>query len=148
MEIKKAGISDLELLAPLFDAYRVFNQQSSDVEKVKDFLHKRIQNEESVIFLALAEGQEAGMGFTQLYPSFSSVSMKRLWILNDLFVDPLHRKKGIATALMNTARQLAEDTHAKGLMLETGKENSSAQKLYEKLGYQKEEDYFVYNLGL
>lgn len=146
MEIKKAGISDLDLIVPLFDAYRQFYKQESDPQKVRAFLHTRIQKEESVILLACMEGQDIAMGFTQLYPSFSSVSMKRLWILNDLFVDKKHRKKGVATALMNTARQLAEDTRAKGLMLETGKENTQAQALYEKLGYKKEEDYFVYNL--
>ncbi|MEM6804374.1 MAG: GNAT family N-acetyltransferase [Bacteroidota bacterium] len=146
MEIKKAGISDLDLIVPLFDAYRQFYKQESDPKKVRAFLHTRIQKEESVILLAVMEGQEMVMGFTQLYPSFSSVSMQRLWILNDLFVDKKHRKKGVATALMNTARQLAEDTRSKGLVLETGKENTQAQALYEKLGYIKEEDYFVYNL--
>ena len=146
MDIIKAGIADLDLIVPLFDAYRQFYEQDADAAKVKAFLHTRIQREESVIFLALMEGSREAMGFTQLYPSFSSVSMQRLWILNDLFVDPKHRKKGVATSLMNTARQLAEDTRSKGLMLETGKENSPAQALYEKLGYKKEEDYFVYNL--
>ncbi|MDW3647697.1 MAG: GNAT family N-acetyltransferase [Bacteroidia bacterium] len=146
MNIIKAGIADLDLIVPLFDAYRRFYEQEADPEKVKAFLHTRIQREESVIFLALSEGQREAMGFTQLYPSFSSVSMQRLWVLNDLFVDPKHRKKGVATSLMNTARELAEDTRSKGLMLETGKENYDAQALYEKLGYKKEEDYFVYNL--
>ncbi|MEM8890123.1 MAG: GNAT family N-acetyltransferase [Bacteroidota bacterium] len=146
MDIIKAGIADLDLIVPLFDAYRQFYKQDAEVEKVRAFLHTRIQREESVIFLALMEGSREAMGFTQLYPSFSSVSMQRLWILNDLFVDPKHRKKGVATSLMNTARQLAEDTRSKGLMLETGKDNSNAQALYEKLGYKKEEDYFVYNL--
>lgn len=146
MDIKKAGIADLDDIAPLFEAYRTFYQQESDPEKVKSFLHARIQREESVIFVAFAEGQNKAMGFTQLYPSFSSVSLKRLWVLNDLFVDPLFRKKGVATALMNTARQLAEDTQSKGLQLETGKNNIHAQALYEKLGYVKELDYYVYNL--
>ncbi|MEO1216498.1 MAG: GNAT family N-acetyltransferase [Bacteroidota bacterium] len=146
MDIIKAGIADLDLVVPLFDAYRQFYEQNADIEKVRAFLHTRIQREESVIFLALMEGRREAMGFTQLYPSFSSVSMQRLWILNDLFVDPKYRKKGVATSLMNTARQLAEDTRSKGLMLETGKENRNAQALYEKLGYRKEEDYFVYNL--
>ena len=146
MDIIKAGIADLDLIVPLFDAYRQFYEQDADPEKVKAFLHTRIQREESVIFLALMEGSREAMGFTQLYPSFSSVSMQRLWILNDLFVDPKHRKKGVATSLMNTARQLAEDTRSKGLMLETGKGNHNAQALYEKLGYKKEENYFVYNL--
>lgn len=146
MDIKKAGIADLDDIVPLFEAYRSFYQQASDPKKVKSFLHNRIQREESVIFVAFAEGQKKAMGFTQLYPSFSSVSLKRLWVLNDLFVDPLFRKKGVATALMNTARQLAEDTASKGLQLETGKNNVHAQALYEKLGYVKELDYYVYNL--
>lgn len=146
MEIRKAGISDLEYIVPLFEDYRSFYKQNSEIDKVKSFLHSRIQREESVIFIAMAEGQDKAMGFVQLYPSFSSVSLKKLWILNDLFVDPLFRKKGVATALMNTARQLSEDTGAKGLVLETGKENTTAQALYEKLGFVRENDYYVYNL--
>lgn len=146
MEIRKAGISDLDYIIPLFEGYRSFYGQDSQVDKVHEFLHARIKREESVIFMAMAEGQDKAMGFVQLYPSFSSVSMKKLWILNDLFVDPLFRKKGVAKSLMNTARQLSEDTGAKGLVLETGKGNTVAQALYEKLGFVRDEDYYVYNL--
>ena len=80
----------------------------------------------------------------QLYPSFSSISMRSSWILNDLFVAERFRKRGVARLLMDTAREFAEGVGAKERALSTGKENKSAQRLYESLGYKKDEEFFHY----
>ena len=122
--------------------------QASDPNAAAAFLQQRLEQNESRIYIAWSDELNKSLGFVQLYPSFSSVSMQRLWILNDLFVHPDHRNKGVAKALMNQARDMAIQTGAKGLVLETGKENRPAQQLYEQLGYQKEADYFVYSLTL
>ncbi|MBX7151763.1 GNAT family N-acetyltransferase [bacterium] len=122
------------VIAPLFDAYRGFYHQTSDITGAEKFLSDRLKNSESIVFVALDDSGKA-LGFVQLYPSFSSVSIKKIWILNDLFVIPEARKKGVGEALMETARKFAVETHAKGLQLETGIENITAQRLYEKLGY-------------
>jgi len=82
MSILKATGNDLDSLAELFDLYRVFYQQQSNINGAKEFIKDRLSNEESVIFLAFDENNP--VGFVQLYPSFSSVSMKRTWVLNDL----------------------------------------------------------------
>ena len=137
MTIITATLDHLEQLAPLFDAYRVFYQQDSDLEAATVFLRERFLLRENVIFLAL-EGQTA-LGFTQLYPSFSSVSLKRLWILNDLFVIPEARGQRVGEALIGAAVELATRSGAVGVQLETAHSNLSGQKLYERLGFQRED---------
>jgi len=138
MKIVRATLSNLEQLIPLFDGYRMFYKQDSNSEAARVFLIERLQKKDSVIFLATAS-DGIGLGFTQLYPSFSSVSMQRLYILNDLFVSSEARKRGIGEALMKTAKQFAISEGAKGLTLETAIDNT-AQKLYQRLGWKKDTD--------
>jgi GNAT superfamily N-acetyltransferase len=144
VEILEASLNDLDIVVPLFDQYREFYGQQSDLEGARTFLRDRMQRNESVIYLALLNG--SGAGFVQLYPSFSSVSMQRLWILNDLFVAFSARRSGVAKALMERARQLAVATGAKGLALATQVQNTAAQKLYEDLGYSKDTEFYHYFL--
>lgn len=92
MRIYEATIADLDGLASVFNNYRMFYRQDSDLEGAKVFLRNRIEKKESVIFVAVEDGEY--IGFTQLYPSFSSISMKELWILNDLFVQAAKRGAG------------------------------------------------------
>jgi GNAT superfamily N-acetyltransferase len=142
--IIRATIEHIDLIAPLFDGYRQFYKKPSDLVRARQFIKDRLIRHESVIFLAMDEDQ--ALGFTQLYPSFSSTSMQRLWILNDLFVAPAGRRSGVGEALLERARQFAVEDGAKGLMLETAVTNTTAQKLYERLGWQRDTEYYVYNL--
>ncbi len=146
MEVRRAYLNDIEALAELFDAYRVFYGQPSDLSLAKSFLTARIAGNESVIFVA--EKNDTLLGFVQLYPSFSSVSAKRTWILNDLFVAEAHREQGVAKGLMEAAKTLALETAAKGLTLQTQRDNVHAQKLYESLGYVKSDEFYHYSLRL
>lgn len=149
MIIKKALKEDLETVAYLFDLYRQFYDQRSDIESAKDFLSDRMENNESEIFLVLSEDdnlKNKGMGFVQLYPSFTSVGMKRIWILNDLFVHENFRKQGVAEALIARSKDLAIETNAKGIILETHFSNTAAQKLYDKIGFEKDDEHFYYYL--
>ena len=145
VRIVRAGRGELDDLVPLFDAYRLFYGARSDPSSAREFLSERIERDEAVIFLAYAEPREA-VGFTQLYPSFSSVSMRRLWILNDLFVRSAVRRGGVARALLERARQHARETGAKGLTLNTGVTNRAAQALYESCGWERENEFFEYHL--
>lgn len=142
-EIYRADASHLDALVPLFDAYRVFYRQPSDLGAARAFLAARLTRQDTVIFLADKGGP---VGFTQLFPSFSSVSVKRLWILNDLFVSPEARQAGVAKALLERARRHALDTHAKGLVLTTETNNKGAQKLYEAMGWRRDETFYTYGL--
>ena len=142
--IIRATIEHLDLVTPLFDGYRQFYEHPSNLDGARQFLKDRLVRHESVIFLALLD--EAAVGFTQLYPSFSSSSMQRLWILNDLFVAPAGRRSGVGEALLERARQFAVESGAKGLMLETAVTNTTAQKLYERLGWIRDTEFYVYNL--
>lgn len=136
MTIRQATITDLDQLSILFAQYREFYKQSYDPAASKKFLEERISKEESVVFVATDNNEFAG--FTQLYPSFSSVGMKRIWILNDLFVSTSHRQKGIAQALINQVIEYAKATARSKVVLSTAYTNVNAQKLYEKIGFVKE----------
>ncbi|AKG20853.1 GNAT family N-acetyltransferase [Calothrix sp. 336/3] len=141
-----AQADHIEDLSRLFDRYRVFYNQESDVVSCQQFLHERLQNRDSVIFVA--EDNQVLTGFTQLYPSFSSVSMKRVWILNDLFVAEDYRRQGVATLLMDTAEQYAVESGAIRIVLATQVSNLSAQKLYESRRYIQDKDFYHYALRL
>ena len=142
---RKALLADLENLVPLFDAYRQFYKQAPDVAGGRRFLAERLQNEESVVFMAF-EGDSA-VGFTQLYPIFSSVGMGRSWLLNDLYVDASARKKGVGHQLLEAAKQWGRETGSRWLMLETAVDNYAAQALYEKNGWHKVDGVF-YSVSL
>ncbi|MFE4704454.1 GNAT family N-acetyltransferase [Peribacillus simplex] len=142
MSIQKATLHELESLTELFDLYRVFYEQTSDPGRATEFLRERLTNGESVVFMAYDEGNP--IGFVQLYPSFSSVSMMRSWVLNDLFVKESARKKGFGEELLNASITFARETGAKGVSLETGKDNVNAQKLYERIGFVRESNHYYY----
>ena len=150
LEIVEANADHIDEVAALFDAYRVFYQQPSDMEGSRAFVLERLRKGDSVIYLAKAnvDGSVATLGFAQLYPTHSSVSMKRLWILNDLYVDERGRQRGIARALVDRARQLAIDTQAKGLILETAIDNHPAQALYDAYGFVKDTEFYRYSLDV
>ena len=147
MLIRRAGLDDMDAAAPLFDAYRQFYGQRSDVAAARAFLTERLRRDESVVFLAVA-GEPSGeaVGFMQLYPSFSSVSLGRLWILNDLFVDPDVRRGGVGRRLLERARDWAVETQAKGLTLSTALTNKAAQSLYEACGWARDDEFQHYRL--
>jgi GNAT superfamily N-acetyltransferase len=145
IEIIQASLEHVEVLTPLFDGYRQFYKQPSNLEGARRFLSERLANKESVIFLA--SNEEEGLGFIQLYPTFSSIVLKRMWILNDLYVLPDARRQGVGKALLQRARQFAAATGAKGLVLETAIDNP-AQYLYELMGYQRDREFYSYYLNL
>ncbi|MFG3450654.1 GNAT family N-acetyltransferase [Stutzerimonas stutzeri] len=147
IHIKQAGLPDIQGVSTLFDAYRIFYDQPSDLSLATAFITDRLKNSESVIFCAqTTDGQYAG--FTQLYPTFSSVSAQRSWILNDLYVAEQARGLGVGKALLDQAKTHAIATNSKGLALETGKSNVTAQRLYESVGYVKEIDAYSYFLNV
>ncbi len=135
IKISKANETHLSEIALLFDAYRVFYKQESDINKAKAFLEARIKNDESVILMAQT-GKQA-VGFVQLFTSFSSVSMQPVFILNDLYVHNDFRNKGIGELLLSAAKSYCKKMNYKGLALETAVDNP-AQKLYERLDWKKD----------
>lgn len=139
----RAELDDLDALVPLFDGYRRFYRQASDPQRARAYLAERIKRNESVIFLAMVDA--AAVGFTQLYPVFSSVSLKRLWLLNDLFVVPEARRSGAGRALLARAERWAKETGAKGLTLSTEVTNETAQRVYERAGWTKDTEFFHYH---
>lgn len=145
--VARAAVGDLDVLVPLFDGYRTFYGKPSDPAKARAFLRERLANDESVVFLA-RDPDGSALGFTQLYPCFSSVSARRLWILNDLFVSPVARRRGVAKALLQRAREHGVETGVVRLTLQTAHDNAQAQALYESLGWVRQEGMYEYALEL
>jgi GNAT superfamily N-acetyltransferase len=146
VRIRRAGPEDLALLVPLYDGYRQFYKQPSDPGLAERFLRDRLTRGDSVIFLA--EDESGALGFTQLYPIFSSISAAPAWVLNDLFVAPGVRRSGAGRSLLERAREHGLETGARWLSLATGRENREAQALYEKLGWVRDTEYYHYELPL
>ena len=147
VSIRKAAINDIDQLAQLFDEYRVFYKKDSDITAGMNFLTERIKNSESEIFVA-ENREEKLIGFVQLYPLFSSTRMKRLWLLNDLFVNADHRGKDISILLIDKAKELATKTNACGLILETAKTNDIGNSLYPRAEFalDKEHNYYSWDI--
>ncbi|MEO6103016.1 MAG: GNAT family N-acetyltransferase [Pseudoxanthomonas sp.] len=144
--IRRATAEDTETLAPLFDRYRMFYQQPSDADLAQRFIGERLQRGESVIFLAQVAG--TSVGFTQLFPSFSSVRAARVFVLNDLYVDISARRLGVARALLQAATDFARSDGAIRLELETDQDNRSAQALYRHMGWEPYEGTLRFRLSL
>jgi GNAT superfamily N-acetyltransferase len=144
--IRQATVQDVDVIVPLFDAYRGFYGRQSDPARARAFLAERFAHHESIIFLAY--DQSDAVGFTQLYPLFSSVSCTRKYLLNDLFVVPALRRTGAGRALLVAAADFARAQGAASLSLSTGVNNATAQHLYESLGWTRDESYYEYNLAL
>ena len=149
MRIIQATLEHLDLIAPLFVKYREFYGELSFPEASRRFLEKRLRREESVIYLALADDDDSRLlGFCQLYPSFSSLSLKRVWILNDIYVTEEARRQLVADRLLNTAKKMARDSQAVRLRVSTSRNNEVAQKTYESIGFREDIQFKNYTLPI
>ncbi|MGJ8658752.1 MAG: GNAT family N-acetyltransferase [Cellulophaga fucicola] len=139
--IQKATVKDVSIIAPLFNSYRVFYKQESNLVAATEFLTERLNQNQSYIFIAFIDNK--AVGFTQLFTSFSSVSLKSVFILNDLYVDKNYRSQKIGASLLLKAKEFCKEKGYKGIALETAIDNP-AQKLYERLNWKKDADCFHY----
>lgn len=144
ISISRAGPADLDALAALFDAYRQFYGQPSDIARARQWLRERLRFGESTVLVAKRDG--AAVGFVQLYPMFSSVRTAKTWILNDLYVDAGARRQGVARSLLDAAAAFAREDGAAGISLETTQDNDAARALYRAAGWQEDATQW-YSLG-
>lgn len=144
MLVRQASVPDLDALVPLFDAYRRFYGRTSDREGARAFLLARFEHQQSVVFLACSEQGDV-VGFTQLYPSFSSTAMARIFVLNDLYVDPGSHRQRVGWQLLDAAAAHARAVGAVRLTLSTAVDNHEAQALYRANGWQRDEQFHVFN---
>jgi len=143
MKIIQANETHLDQVVELFDAYRVWYRKPSDKSTARTFLLERMESKESIIYVA-EDDQGKLVGFTQLYPIFSSTRMKRMWLLNDLFVQSESRGKGVSKMLINQAKELAKSNNACGILLETEKSNDIGNKLYPSMDFELESNNFYF----
>jgi ribosomal protein S18 acetylase RimI-like enzyme len=143
--VREATADDLPRLGALFDAYRVFYGQPPNPFAAQFFMGERLKRADSKIFLAVDNEKHQSVGFVQLYPTFSSVRVGRLWILNDIFVREDMRRTGIANALVDAAEIFARSTNAVGLTLMTAHTNAAAQALYRKRGFTRDDEFVAFH---
>ncbi|POY37341.1 GNAT family N-acetyltransferase [Solitalea longa] len=138
MQVKRITAAESSLVTDLFNNYRIFYKQDSDILLAQQFIQARLDNNESIIFVALNEKEEP-LGFTQLFPIYSSVRAVKNWLLNDLYVDANYRKQGVGEQLIQTVLQFAREDGAKYVDLSTAIDNYTAQSLYEQIGFEKQD---------
>jgi len=148
MRIVQATLEHLDLLTPLFIKYREFYGELPFPDSSRKFLETRLKRKESIIYLALADDEDKLLGYCQLFPSYSSLSLKRVWILNDIFVAEDARRMLVADRLLQTAKQMAKDTNAVRLRVATSVSNEVAQKTYESIGFREDIRFKNYTLEL
>ncbi|TFF38360.1 GNAT family N-acetyltransferase [Pseudomonas sp. RIT623] len=149
MRIIQATLDHLDLLTPLFVKYREFYGQLPYPDSSRAFLEKRLKRKESIIYLALPDdGDDRLMGFCQLYPSFSSLSLKRVWILNDIYVAEDSRRMLVADHLMREAKKMAKESNAVRMRVSTSSDNEVARKTYESMGFRKDTEFENYILPI
>ena len=137
--IKKVGI--------LFDLYRQFYKYESNLIESTNYIKDRINNNESTIFIAISDADEA-IGFVQLYETFGSLDLGKIIILYDLYVKEDHRKNNIGRQLMIRSHEYAKKINAKRIQLSTAIDNYIGQSLYESLGYVKDDDFYTYDFEI
>ena len=148
MRIVQATLEHLDLLTPRFIKYREFFGELPFPDSSRKFLESRLKRKESVIYLALADDEDKLLGYCQLFPSYSSLSLKRVWILNDIFVAEDARRMLVADRLLQTAKQMAKDTNAVRMRVATSVSNEVAQKTYESIGFREDTRFKNYTLEL
>lgn len=146
MLIKHCQLNDLPKLSLIFDEYRVHFEQESNLEASTKFLRARIEKNQAVIFAAIDQDSDDIMGFTLLYPMYSSLKVNSTWTLNDMYITEKYRKFGVATRLLEEVKTFGTETGAEWITLKTGVGNNKAQALYEKFGFKKDEGCHYYYL--
>ncbi len=149
ISIKQINLAETKLVVGLFNQYRIFYKQLSDIGMAQAFIQARLENNESIIFVAMDDDQP--VAFTQLYPKYSSARLTKNWILNDLYVEADYRKQGIGEKLIRTAMDFAKKQGSGFVQLETAVDNYTAQSLYEAIGFVKQEEdkeFFLYKIAV
>jgi len=145
-ELHQANLNDYKIISSTFDQYRLFYKQESDIEGAGKYIKERLKNNEAVIFFININNKCAG--FTQLYPTFDSVRLRKKIVLYDLFVCEEFRRQGFGKVLMNAARGYAELNSFGSIELSTAKKNLAGQSLYESLGYIQDQEFYSYDLEI
>jgi GNAT superfamily N-acetyltransferase len=141
--IRQAVFADLDEIALLFGQYRAFQGKAPAPTAEREFLSARFDHGESTIFIA--HDGPSPVGFAQLYPSYSSVSLARVFVLNDLFVAEAGRRKGVASRLLAAVEGYAWSLGAVRVTLNVARDNQPGQALYEALGWRADSQFFMYH---
>jgi GNAT superfamily N-acetyltransferase len=145
-EISVVGESDLDDLLPLVRGYCDFYKVSPSDEDLLALSRALIADPEREGLQLLARNDDGQpIGFATLYWTWSTTDAARLGVMNDLFVTDAARGTGAAEALIEACRQECARRGAKRLSWQTAPDNARAQKVYERVGGNREQwvDYWL-----
>ncbi len=146
LHLVQANIEHLDDLSSMFNEYRQFYKQADDINACREFLQQRLVQQQSEAFIAYIDDKAAG--FIHLYPSFSSVYLKPIWTMNDLYVRSFARRQGVGFALLDKAKEMAETSGAHFIKLSTEQRNVAAQQVYQSKGYRRDQSFYHFVLPL
>nr|WP_263323282.1 GNAT family N-acetyltransferase [Neobacillus sp. Marseille-Q6967] len=141
---RQATIQDLGRIIPIFDSYREYFGQPKNPEAVERFLFQKFERLESIIYIA--EQDSEVIGIAQLYPVFSSLTLERVWLLNDFFISEQYRNRAVGTMLFNKVKEFSSLTKAKGIELTVEHVNQKAWQFWERQGFKLDEEFRSYFL--
>lgn len=145
MQIEQLSEKYIDQLIDVVEEYRKFCGFSASYEQTKKFFQYLFTNEKSVTFIAISDNDEV-MGFVNLYPSYSTLALSKIWILNDLAVSSRFRRMGLAQKLIKRVITFAEETGAVRVELKTQITNRGAQKFYSEIGFKVDKDNIYYQV--
>ncbi|MFV5491018.1 GNAT family N-acetyltransferase [Acinetobacter sp. ASP199] len=146
MLVRRAQVEDLQKLSVLFDEYRQFYGASSNQELSYQFLKQRFEDQQTVIFINTKD--DILTGFILLYLRFSSVACSTFYVLDDVYITPPYRRHGAARQLIDTAILFARHENALRISLETQKNNHQSHKLYESMGFMRDDEFVTFHCFL
>ena len=147
IRIREAASADLPALGRLFDEYRQFYKLPTDLGRATEYIKARLAAGDSIVLVAADESEQL-LGFTQLYPTWCSLLAGPVYVLYDLYVPPRARRRGVARELLEGAADRARRDGKLRMTLSTARTNVNAQALYESLGWERDNEFYLYNLNM
>jgi GNAT superfamily N-acetyltransferase len=132
LKIRAIEEKDKDQWLKLWAGYLEFYKSTISSEQT-ELTWKRLINNELKMFGFVAESEEGVIGFTHCLFRPSTWTETDYCYLEDLFVDPNIRGKGIGRALMNKVFDLAKEKKSKRVYWTTQEFNKTARVLYDSI---------------
>jgi len=132
LKIRELKETDKDRWLELWAGYLEFYKSNLSPEQT-EFTWKRLINNEQKMYGFVAENESGVIGFTHCLFRPSTWTETDYCYLEDLFVDPSIRGKGVGRALMNRVIELAKAKNSKRVYWTTQEFNKTARVLYDSI---------------